>query len=303
MSDAQATLEKIRAYHADLTQIRRDLHANPELGLETHRTADIVAEKLASWGIEVHKGIGQTGVVGVLRAGNGNRAIGLRADMDALPITEETGAAYASRTPGVMHACGHDGHTTTLLGAARYLAETRNFNGTVHFIFQPGEEGAGGALAMLEDGLFDRFACDQIYAYHNRPGAPLGQFAITPGEAMAGGAFFDITISGRGAHGARPQAAIDPVLAACQIGTALQSVVSRNIADRHGDPQHHPHPGGRGLQRHPRDGPHGRNGAHDEPPHDGGPRGGDAPGLRRRRHWHGGQGRRRLPADFRPARQ
>jgi len=230
MSDAQATLEKIRAYHADLTQIRRDLHANPELGLETHRTADIVAEKLASWGIEVHKGIGQTGVVGVLRAGNGNRAIGLRADMDALPITEETGAAYASRTPGVMHACGHDGHTTTLLGAARYLAETRNFNGTVHFIFQPGEEGAGGALAMLEDGLFDRFACDQIYAYHNRPGAPLGQFAITPGEAMAGGAFFDITISGRGAHGARPQAAIDPVLAACQIGTALQSVVSRNIA-------------------------------------------------------------------------
>jgi amidohydrolase len=223
------TLDKIRTYHADLTAIRRDLHIHPELGLEVPRTAEVVAKLLESWGIETHRGVGGHGVVGVLRRGNGQGAIGLRADMDALPIEEATGVAYSSRKPGVMHACGHDGHTTMLLGTARYLAETRDFSGTVNFIFQPGEEGAGGALAMLADGLFTRFPCDQIYGMHNRPGSPVGQFSIAPGPAMAGGAFFDITITGKGAHGARPEASIDPVYAACQIGTALQSVVARNI--------------------------------------------------------------------------
>ena len=234
MLPAQSTtLDRTRTYHSDLVAIRRDLHMYPELGLEVPRTAEIVAKLLESWGIEAHRGVGGHGVVGVLRQGlgrgNGQGCIGLRADMDALPIEEATGVAYTSRVPGRMHACGHDGHTTMLLGAARYLAETRDFSGTVNFIFQPGEEGAGGALAMLADGLFTRFPCDQIYAMHNRPGSPVGQFSITPGPAMAGGAFFDITITGKGAHGARPEASIDPVYAACQIGTALQSVVARNM--------------------------------------------------------------------------
>jgi len=194
--------ERLRTYHAELTGIRRDLHANPELGLDTHRTADVVAGLLTSWGIEVHRLVDGAGIVGVLRSGNGPRSVGLRADMDALPIHEQTGAAHKSRTSGVMHACGHDGHTTMLLGAARYLAETRQFNGTVNFIFQPGEEGAGGALAMLADGLLERFPSDELFGLHNRPGMPVGHFSITPGTAMAGGAFFDIVINGRGAHGA-----------------------------------------------------------------------------------------------------
>ena len=166
----------------------------------------------------------------MLRSGNGPLSIGLRADMDALPIHERTSAAYASNTSGVMHVCGHDGHTTMLLGAARYLAETRQFNGTVNFIFQPGEEGAGGALAMLREGLLEKFPSDELYGLHNRPGMPVGHFSITPGTAMAGGAFFDITVRGRGAHGARPNEAIDPVIASCHIGTALQTVVARNLA-------------------------------------------------------------------------
>jgi hippurate hydrolase len=228
-SAANATLEHVRTYHEDLTGIRRDIHAHPELGLGTHRTADIVAGLLKSWGIEVHRLVDGAGVVGVLRSGNGPRAIGLRADMDALPIHERTGAAYQSGVSGTMHACGHDGHTTVLLGAARYLAETRRFNGTVNFIFQPGEEGAGGALAMLAEGLLERFPSDELYGLHNHPGLAVGQFAIAPGTAMAGGAFFDITVTGRGAHGARPNAAIDPVVAACHIGTALQTVVARNL--------------------------------------------------------------------------
>jgi amidohydrolase len=227
---ATATLERVRSYHADLTGIRRDIHAHPELGLETRRTADVVAQLLKSWGIEVHRLVDGAGVVGVLRSGNGLRSIGLRADMDALPIHERTDAAYRSSTSGVMHACGHDGHTTMLLGAARYLAETRQFNGTVNFIFQPGEEGAGGALAMLREGLLERFPTDELYGLHNRPGTPVGHFSITLGTAMAGGAFFDITVSGRGAHGARPNDAIDPVIASCHIGTALQTVVARDLA-------------------------------------------------------------------------
>jgi len=229
MADTTSPIEQIRRYHPELTAIRQDIHANPELGLEEHRTADLVAQKLEEWGIEVHRGVGGTGVVGVLRSGNGQATIGLRADMDALPIEEANDFAYRSRNAGKMHACGHDGHTTMLLGAARYLAETRNFNGTVNFIFQPGEEGIGGALAMLKDGLFERFPCNAVFGMHNRPGMPVGKYGITPGTAMAGGAFFDITITGRGAHGARPEASIDPVLAACHIGTALQSIVARNV--------------------------------------------------------------------------
>jgi len=222
-------LDAIHRFRDDLAAIRRDLHAHPELGLEEYRTSDIVAAKLAEWGIEVHRGIGGTGVVGVLRSGNGAQAIGLRADMDALPIHEATGLDHASRNAGRMHACGHDGHTTMLLGAARYLAETRAFNGTVNFIFQPGEEGVGGALAMLKDGLFDRFPCNAIYAIHNRPGLEVGKYAISPGPSAAGGAFFDIEITGRGAHGARPEASVDPVLAACHVTAALQSIVARNV--------------------------------------------------------------------------
>ena len=223
-------LDRARSYQAELAAIRQDIHAHPELGLEEHRTAEIVAQKLAEWGIEVHRGIGVTGVVGVLRNGNGQASIGLRADMDALPVTEITDVPYASTNPGLMHACGHDGHTTMLLGAAKYLAETRNFNGTVNFIFQPAEEGVGGALAMLNDGLFERFPCDAVYGMHNRPGMPVGQFALGTGARSAGGAFFDIEITGKGAHGARPEQSIDPVLVACHIGTALQSIVSRNIS-------------------------------------------------------------------------
>ena len=227
---ASAALERVRSCHSVLASIRRDIHAHPELGLATHRTADIVANLLKSWGIEVHRLVDGAGVVGVLRCGNGPRSLGLRADMDALPIHEQSGVVYQSRMAGMMHACGHDGHTTMLLGAAQYLAETRQFNGTVNFIFQPGEEGMGGALAMLADGLLERFPSDELYGLHNRPGVPVGHFSITPGTAMAGGAFFDITVKGRGAHGAWPQSAIDPVIACCQIGTALQTVVARNLA-------------------------------------------------------------------------
>ena len=225
---ADPVLDRARRYLDELATIRHDIHANPELGLEEHRTADLVARKLEEWGVEVHRGVGKTGVVGVLRNGSGP-AIGLRADMDALPMDEETNLPYSSRNAGRMHACGHDGHTTMLLGAAKYLSETRNFNGTVNFIFQPGEEGIGGALAMLEDRLFERFPCEAIFGMHNRPGMPVGQYAICPGVGMAGGAFFDITITGKGAHGARPEESIDPVLVACHLGAALQSIVSRNV--------------------------------------------------------------------------
>src|SRR3984885_7702667 len=223
-------LDRARLYQDELTTIRRDIHAHPELGLEEFRTADLVAQKLQEWGIEVHRNVGKTGVVGVLRNGNGQASVGLRADMDALPILEATGLPHASQTPNRMHACGHDGHTTILLGAAKYLAETRNFNGTVNFIFQPAEEGRGGAAAMLKDGLFQRFPCDAVYGIHNRPGIPVGQFATSPGVRFAGCAFFDITITGKGAHGARPQEGIDPVLVGCHLATALQSIVSRNIS-------------------------------------------------------------------------
>jgi amidohydrolase len=222
-------IKRIVEYHDDLTSWRRDIHAHPELGFEEQRTAELVAQKLAEFGCEVFRGIGRTGVVGRLRAGASSRSIGLRADMDALPIQEATNLSYRSRHQGRMHACGHDGHTTMLLGAARYLAETRNFDGAVHFIFQPAEEGLGGGEAMVKDGLFDRFPCDAIFGMHNRPGLDVGKFQIRTGPMMAGGAYFDITVAGRGAHGARPEAGIDPVIIASHITTAMQTIVSRNL--------------------------------------------------------------------------
>ena len=212
-----------------MTSWRRDIHAHPELGFQELRTSDLVASQLQSFGIEVHRGVGKTGVVGVLRNGSSSRSVGLRADMDALPIQEANTFAHRSRHEGRMHACGHDGHTTMLLGAARYLAEARAFDGTVHFIFQPAEEGIGGARAMIEDGLFRRFPCDAVFGMHNRPGMPLGTFAVRAGPMMAGGAFFDIDVEGVGSHGARPEAAVDPVLAAAHVTAALQSIVARNV--------------------------------------------------------------------------
>jgi amidohydrolase len=220
---------KITALKDEMTHWRRDIHAHPELGFEEERTSDLVAAKLAEFGVEVHRGIGKTGVVGVLRAGSSKRTVGLRADMDCLPIEEANTFAHRSTHAGKMHACGHDGHTTMLLGAARYLAETRNFDGTVNFIFQPAEEGIGGAKAMIDDGLFKRFPCDAIFGMHNRPGMPLGKFAVRSGAMMAGGAFFDIDIEGRGSHGARPEAGVDSILVAAHVTAALQSIVSRNV--------------------------------------------------------------------------
>jgi len=190
------TVSRITEYQDEMVAWRRDIHAHPELGFEENRTSDLVAAKLEEFGVEVHRGVGKTGVVGVLRAGLTRRAVGLRADMDALPICEANTFAHCSRHDGRMHACGHDGHTAMLLGAAKYLAATKNFDGSVYFIFQPAEEGIGGAKAMIEDGLFQRFPCDAIFGMHNRPGMPLGKFAVRAGPMMAGGAFFDIDIEG-----------------------------------------------------------------------------------------------------------
>ncbi|MBC7583351.1 amidohydrolase [Tardiphaga sp. vice304] len=224
------TLDRIEGFADELTAIRRDLHAHPEIGFEEVRTSGIVAEKLESWGVEVHRGLGTTGVVGVLRGnGSGTKRIGLRADMDALPMEENTNLKWRSTIPGRFHGCGHDGHTTMLLGTARYLAETRNFDGTVHFIFQPAEEGLGGARAMIKDGLFDKFPCDEIYGLHNAPDMNHGEIAIFPGPGMAAADFFDITITGYGAHGAMPERSKDPVVIAMTLGQAMQTIVSRNV--------------------------------------------------------------------------
>jgi amidohydrolase len=222
-------LDAIRSFHEDMTTWRRDFHAHPEIGFEEERTSAAVAAKLAEFGCEVHRNVGKTGVVGVLRSGNSPQSVGLRADMDALPIVEANDMPYRSQNDGRMHACGHDGHTTMLLGAAKYLAATRNFDGTVNFIFQPAEEGLGGAKAMLADDLFERFPCDFVYGMHNMPGHPVGTFAIRPGTMMAAGAFFDIFIDGKGSHGARPEDGIDPVVIAAQMTMALQTIVSRNV--------------------------------------------------------------------------
>ncbi len=217
--------------HDAITAWRRDLHAHPELQFDTHRTSARVAEKLRAFGCdEVVEGLGRTGVVGVIRgrgAGSG-RVIGLRADMDALPIAEATGLDYASQTPGTMHACGHDGHTAMLLGAAQYLAETRHFDGTAVVIFQPAEEGGGGGREMCEDGLMARFGIQEVYGMHNWPGLPEGQFSIRPGPFFAATDLFDIRVEGRGGHAAKPHETIDPAVTAAHLITALQSIVSRN---------------------------------------------------------------------------
>jgi len=223
-------IDLIDSFADELTAIRRDLHAHPEIGFEEHRTSGIVAEKLAGWGIEVHRGLGGTGVVGLLKGrGNGSKRIGLRADMDALPMEEKTNLSWRSTVPGRFHGCGHDGHTTILLGTARYLAQTRNFDGTVAFIFQPAEEGLGGARAMIKDGLFEKFPLDEVYGLHNAPQLNPGQVAVAPGPTMASADFFDITITGYGSHGAMPEMSRDPVVIAMTLGQALQTIVSRNV--------------------------------------------------------------------------
>ena len=226
-------IERIAAWLPELTAIRRHLHAHPELGFEEHETAALVAQRLGGWGIEVHTGIGGTGVVGILRSGRPGRTIGLRADMDALPMHEETGLDYASVHPGRFHGCGHDSHVAMLLGAARYLAETRNFDGTVHLIFQPAEEGLGGARAMIADGLFARFPCDEIYALHNSPLDPPDRVGLLPGLSHAGADFFDITLAGKGGHAAIAHLARDPIPAAAALVQALQTVVSRDAHAGH----------------------------------------------------------------------
>jgi len=213
----------------DLVALRRDLHAHPELAFEERRTAGIVASALRRIGLEVHEGIGGTGVVGVLRHGSSDRCIGLRADMDALPILEKSGLAHASVIPGVHHGCGHDGHTSMLLGAARHLARTRRFDGTVHFVFQPAEEGRGGARAMIEDGLFDRFPCDAVYALHNWPDLALGSAQTRSGPIMAAADRFDITVRGRGGHAAQPQHTPDAILAASLLVGQFNTIVARRI--------------------------------------------------------------------------
>ena len=222
----------ITEFHPELTAFRRDLHVNPELGYEEVYTSGRVVEALKLIGVdEIHTGLGKTGVVGVIhgRSRQSGRTVGLRADMDALPLTEANAFGWRSAKQGLMHACGHDGHTAMLVGAARYLAETRNFDGTVHLIFQPGEEGYAGAKAMIDDGLFERFPCEQVFAMHNWPGLPAGKIGATLGPAMAAADRVTITITGRGGHGGRPQLSIDPVLVAGHVITSVQSIVSRNV--------------------------------------------------------------------------
>ena len=225
-------VKHIQAWQADFAAVRRDLHMHPELGFEEHRTAKVVCDRLAALGIEFHAGIGRTGVVAVVpgRSTASGRSVGLRADMDALPMQEENSFAHKSRYDGRMHGCGHDGHTTMLLAAARYLHETRAFDGTAYLIFQPGEEGYAGAKEMIADGLFERFPAEQVYALHNWPGLAPGRIGITPGPAMAAADRLEITIDGKGGHGAHPHAAVDPVLVAAHIITAAQSIVSRNVS-------------------------------------------------------------------------
>ncbi len=223
-------IDRIRSYHAELTDVRRDLHSHPELAFEESRTATLVAESLKKWGIETHTGLAKTGVVGVIKGkANGGRSIGLRADMDCLPMHELNSFSHKSKNEGRMHACGHDGHTTMLLGAARYLAETRNFAGTAYLIFQPAEEGGGGGQVMVKEGLFRKFPADEIYALHNYPGLAPGKIAVRPGPMMAATDELKIRVRGSGGHGAFPHLAADPVVAAAHVITALQTIASRNV--------------------------------------------------------------------------
>jgi hippurate hydrolase len=221
-------IESIRADAAAIAAVRRDIHAHPELCFEEQRTSDLIARTLDGWGIPVHRGLGKTGVVGIVSNGKSPRAVGLRADIDALPMTEHNRFAHASRHPGKMHACGHDGHTAMLLAAARYLASHRNFDGTVYLVFQPAEEGGGGAREMIKDGLFDLFPMEAMFGAHNWPGLAAGQFALCAGPAFASSNVFRITIRGKGAHAAMPHNGIDPVPAACQMVQAFQNILTRN---------------------------------------------------------------------------
>tara|TARA_R110002096_G_scaffold61164_12_gene152069 strand:+ start:327 stop:1505 length:1179 start_codon:yes stop_codon:yes gene_type:complete len=228
-------INSIAAIRDEMAEWRQDIHAHPELAFQEVRTSALVAEKLESWGIKVTRGIGKTGLVGTLEGRDpGSRSIGLRADMDALPLQELNDLPYKSQHDGKMHACGHDGHTAVLLGAAKYLAETRNFTGTVQFIFQPAEEGYAGAKAMIKDGLFERFPCDEVYGLHNAPHMEFGKIGVVAGPMLAAADTFDIVIQGRGGHGAFPQTSVDPVLIGSQIVVALQSIISRNANPQKG---------------------------------------------------------------------
>ena len=222
-------LQALQARAGEFISLRRDIHRHPELAFKEHRTAGLVADKLEAWGYAVHRGIGGTGVVGTLVRGSGSRRLGIRADMDALPIVEASGAGWSSVHAGVMHACGHDGHTAMLLAAARHLAEQGSFDGTLHLIFQPAEEGGGGALRMMGDGLFERFPCDAVFAMHNMPGIAQGHFVLREGAAMASSDYATVTLTGTGGHGAMPHRAVDPIVAAASVVMALQTIVSRNI--------------------------------------------------------------------------
>ncbi|HZF81898.1 MAG TPA: M20 aminoacylase family protein [Burkholderiaceae bacterium] len=225
-------LQYMRDHAAEFVTVRQTIHQNPELGFEEHATGALVAERLAAWGYEVERGLGGTGVVGRLKRGDGAKSVGIRADMDALPIEEKTGLAYSSRRPGIMHACGHDGHTAMLLGAAKYLATEGDFRGTLNLIFQPAEEGMGGAVRMMEDGLFEKYPCDAIFAMHNMPGRRQGDLAFREGPTMASSDYATVTLHGVGGHGAMPHHSKDPIVAAASIVMALQTLVSRNA-----DPQ------------------------------------------------------------------
>jgi hippurate hydrolase len=221
-------IESILSDAASMAVVRRDIHAHPELCFQEQRTSDLIARTLEGWGIPVHRGLGKTGVVGVVRGGDSPRAVGLRADIDALPMTEHNRFAHASQHAGRMHACGHDGHTAMLLAAAKHLASHRNFDGTVYLVFQPAEEGGGGALEMIKDGLFERFPMEAIFGAHNWPGLAVGQFALCAGPAFASSNEFKVTIRGKGAHAAMPQNGIDPIPAACQMVQAFQNILTRN---------------------------------------------------------------------------
>jgi hippurate hydrolase len=223
------TVERMAPLQDEMIGIRRHLHTHPELGLEEYNTSKLVASLLEGWGYKVTKGLGQTGVVGTLSHGTGGKSIGLRADFDALPITEETGLPYASRTPGLMHACGHDGHTAMLLAAAKHLAETRGFDGTVHLIFQPAEENFGGAKLMIDDGLFERFPCDAVFGMHNMPDIEAGIFGFKEGTLFANAEGFDVVLRGVGGHASTPEVTRDPIVAGSAIVMALQTLVSRNL--------------------------------------------------------------------------
>jgi hippurate hydrolase len=224
-----ALLEGLHERSAEFVAIRRDIHRHPELGFEEHRTSDLVAESLARWGYAIERKLGGTGVVGQLRKGSGRKTLGLRADMDALPVQEQTGLSHQSCHAGVMHACGHDGHTAMLLAAARYLSEQADFDGTLNLVFQPAEEGLGGARRMIEDGLFEKYPCDAIFAMHNMPGIAQGHLVLRDGPFMASSDYVTISLEGMGGHGAMPHLAADPVVAGAGIVMALQSIVSRNI--------------------------------------------------------------------------